>query len=59
MFIQFCPLHDWERMILNKSVPFLIYKYIKDNKPEKAISQGHLNKIKRWSSIKSKTLVSH
>lgn len=42
-------------MILNKCVPFLIYKYIKDNKPGKAISQGHLNKIKKWSSMKSKT----
>ena len=55
MFIQLCPLHDCECMILNKRVLFLIYKYIKDNKSGKAISQGYVNKIKNWSVMKPKT----
>lgn len=53
-FIQLCPLHNCERSILNKCVPFLIYKYIKHKKPEKPISQKHLNKIKKWSIMKPK-----
>lgn len=54
MFIQLCSLHDCERIILNNCVPFLIYKYIKDNNPGRVVSQGHLNKIKKWSAMKPK-----
>jgi hypothetical protein len=42
-----CLQHDCNNLILNKCVPFLIYKFCRDKHKRKAISDGHKGKMKK------------
>ena len=49
-FLQshFCSEHHSEDVILEKCVPFLIYKFYSDNKKRKTVSEGHQKKMKKF-----------
>lgn len=48
---QFCTIHHCDNMIVKYSLPFLLYKYVKDKKKPVVLTSGHYEKTNQFKSL--------